>query len=681
MHKKPVLLTFVVLIMLAGITSIANSELAVTIFTADFEDGEVNPGVNYGVVGNPINTTPYPATQPELFNHNMVFGSGDDDEYGWEVRAAGFWYLNGAKIIDTESHSGENCADMINRFLRSNIITTLQANTDYTFSYWYLVPTGRQLAFTNKAVIKDQTNEYYFHLDVSNYTTTAGAFNTWYQRVINFNTNDYPGWGHTGEEIQLRFGMQFSGGEGYGAYTDDWLLTETPMTEMLVEDFVGYTDTNDLADSNNILLTWTDGSSNSTGSSVSMDELGQTMKFDYDNSVSPYYSETSCDFATTQNWTGNLKYMEIYLFGDANNGQEQLYVELSDSDSNAIVVCPDSQAILQSHKVWNIDLAEFSANGIDLNDVNSMALGCGDKQNPQAGGTGTIYFNSIMLYASGCVEGHKPAADFSGDCTIDAVDLDEMVARWLLGDYQVNAAAPDGNLVAYYTFDEQTGTDANDSSGNNYHATVDVNDGWDASGHLNGCLNFDGSFGVTAPNDVFDAIDQQFTVSVWLTVDVNDIVEGWIPVMFGAGPAAPDPNQWDVIYTEANAPMPYTGQFLHVAVTKENNVMNVYYEGLLIGQTNEAFAVFDTANAGVTRIGVSAAGATDSHIGKMDEYRFYDYALSHEEIAYLALGSEGSLTQPMQPVLSPIDPVADGIINLKDFAELAQLWLEEQLWP
>ncbi len=37
-----------------------------------FEDSEVNPGVDYGLVGNPVNTTPYPAAQPEYFNHNMI---------------------------------------------------------------------------------------------------------------------------------------------------------------------------------------------------------------------------------------------------------------------------------------------------------------------------------------------------------------------------------------------------------------------------------------------------------------------------------------------------------------------------------------------------------------------------------------------------------------------------------
>jgi len=43
---------------------------------------------------------------------------------------------------------------------------------------------------------------------------------------------------------------------------------------------------------------------------------------------------------------------------------------------------------------WNIDLQAF---GINLTNVNTIALGFGDKTNPQAGGSGTAYFDDIRL--------------------------------------------------------------------------------------------------------------------------------------------------------------------------------------------------------------------------------------------------------------------------------------------
>ncbi len=43
----------------------------------------------------------------------------------------------------------------------------------------------------------------------------------------------------------------------------------------------------------------------------------------------------------------------------------------------------------------NIDLQAF---GINLANVNTIALGLGNKNNPQAGGSGTMYFDDIRLY-------------------------------------------------------------------------------------------------------------------------------------------------------------------------------------------------------------------------------------------------------------------------------------------
>jgi len=44
---------------------------------------------------------------------------------------------------------------------------------------------------------------------------------------------------------------------------------------------------------------------------------------------------------------------------------------------------------------WTIDLQAF---GVNLANVNTIALGLGDKNNPQAGGSGTMYFDDIRLY-------------------------------------------------------------------------------------------------------------------------------------------------------------------------------------------------------------------------------------------------------------------------------------------
>jgi hypothetical protein len=47
---------------------------------------------------------------------------------------------------------------------------------------------------------------------------------------------------------------------------------------------------------------------------------------------------------------------------------------------------------------WNIDLQAFADLGVNLTNVNTLALGLGDKNNPQAGGSGVMYFDDIGLY-------------------------------------------------------------------------------------------------------------------------------------------------------------------------------------------------------------------------------------------------------------------------------------------
>jgi len=47
---------------------------------------------------------------------------------------------------------------------------------------------------------------------------------------------------------------------------------------------------------------------------------------------------------------------------------------------------------------WTIDLQSFADQGVNLANVNTIALGLGDRNNPQAGGSGTMYFDNIRLY-------------------------------------------------------------------------------------------------------------------------------------------------------------------------------------------------------------------------------------------------------------------------------------------
>ncbi|MFB0552104.1 MAG: hypothetical protein ACETWQ_02215, partial [Phycisphaerae bacterium] len=47
---------------------------------------------------------------------------------------------------------------------------------------------------------------------------------------------------------------------------------------------------------------------------------------------------------------------------------------------------------------WTIDLQAFADQGVDLTNVDAIALGLGNKNNPVAGGSGKMYFDDIRLY-------------------------------------------------------------------------------------------------------------------------------------------------------------------------------------------------------------------------------------------------------------------------------------------
>jgi len=47
---------------------------------------------------------------------------------------------------------------------------------------------------------------------------------------------------------------------------------------------------------------------------------------------------------------------------------------------------------------WTIDLQEFTDQGVDFTNVNSITIGLGNRNNLVAGGKGRMWFDDIRLY-------------------------------------------------------------------------------------------------------------------------------------------------------------------------------------------------------------------------------------------------------------------------------------------
>jgi hypothetical protein len=126
---------------------------------------------------------------------------------------------------------------------------------------------------------------------------------------------------------------------------------------------------------------------------------GKSMPVFYDNNQQGKlkYSEVELTLTYPRDWTENgVNALTIWFRGDSANAAEPLYVALNGS----AIVSHDNPDAAQtgSWTEWNIDLQAFADQGVNLANVNTIALGLGNKNNPLAGGSGTMYFDDIRLY-------------------------------------------------------------------------------------------------------------------------------------------------------------------------------------------------------------------------------------------------------------------------------------------
>ena len=177
---------------------------------------------------------------------------------------------------------------------------------------------------------------------------------------------------------------------------------------LIVDDFELYNDLDPAEpESNRIFNVWLDGYGIPTNGSVvgydfpSFAEQtivhsgNQSMPLFYDNSAG--YSEAILTLTSPRDWTEkDVDKLTIWFRGDAANAAEPLYVALNGS---AVVTHDNPNAAQVTAWIeWTIDLQAFVDQGVNLANVNTIALGLGNRNSSVAGGSGTMYFDDIRLY-------------------------------------------------------------------------------------------------------------------------------------------------------------------------------------------------------------------------------------------------------------------------------------------
>jgi len=523
----------------------------------------------------------------------------------------------------------------------------------------------------------------------------------------------------------------------------------TTANYMVAEDFEIYDWDRQLgADANWVYYVWTDGlanflyledmGGNGTGANVFVQTATvsggmQAMRFDYDNDgfaenpltgaqlprskwskakadVSELPSEIGSDWVSAGG-----RALSVWFYGDSLNDIEPMWVELTDSAGRTeTVTYGDYEGEEPNHiteaswREWNIDLQDFNDGGVDLADVNSIALGFGIEGDEIGGGMGFVYFDDIRVYAPRCVIDRRSEAfakvDYApenagGDCKADYLELSIMTRDWLLGDATIDPIEPNAAaLAAWYEFE----LDATDSSGNGRDAN-DVNSPSYVGGHDAGyAIRFDPSFGQHLNIDGYKGIlgTQSFSITAWIKTasEFEDhTIVGWGPNTGGArfGFRIEDADGFSVRYSNGNGNVQSNtavndDQWHYVAITvigggrASSEYVRIYVDGL--DDTIESDD--DTSDLSISSgpdvgIGWNPNNPSQPRYwdGQIDDLRIYEYALTANEV--VSIGGFGTTYFPVpSPAnISDDEPVNEKIINFKDFAELMKSWLVEELWP
>jgi len=189
-----------------------------------------------------------------------------------------------------------------------------------------------------------------------------------------------------------------------------WIFTTGRF--LLVDDFEGYTDDDVAGEA--IWQTWIDG----FGIADNGAQVGylippyaeqtivhggsQSMPLLYVNEAGVTNSEGSMTLTAPRDWTqAGVAELSLWYRGLSDNAGEPLYAAVSNAGGTPAVIANDDSAAaaIIEWAEWRIPLQAFADQGVNLTNVDKIAVGLGSKSGvASAGGSGTMYIDDIRLY-------------------------------------------------------------------------------------------------------------------------------------------------------------------------------------------------------------------------------------------------------------------------------------------
>ena len=106
-------------------------------------------------------------------------------------------------------------------------------------------------------------------------------------------------------------------------------------------------------------------------------------------------------FRRDRDWTqANVAELSLWIRAASDNAEDPLYVAVSNSAGAPAIVAHDDPAAAANRKwsEWRISLQAFTDQGINLTNVDKIAIGLGSKAGAATGGSGTMFIDDICLY-------------------------------------------------------------------------------------------------------------------------------------------------------------------------------------------------------------------------------------------------------------------------------------------
>ncbi|GAI05739.1 unnamed protein product, partial [marine sediment metagenome] len=351
---------------------------------------------------------------------------------------------------------------------------------------------------------------------------------------------------------------------------------------------------------------------------------------------------------------------------------------------------------------------------VNMAKLEKLFIGFGIRYWPSPAGGGLshwVHFDDIRVYPPYCVPEEGPKADLSGNCIVDFADIEIMADDWLEADVNLGEVKEpcDANLVGWWMFDEGSDGTAYDSSDYGNDGTIeviDVNVWWVADRNDGNALEFDGGR-VRVPDHQDLRPMHQVSACAWIycsegqdssarvvvkgadnkeayVIEVSNDDELKFSVRDGNDYDAGD-DKYEQYGAQSDDDALDRDEWIHVAGTYDGNSVKCYINGEVAATNNDANAIayfggWLCQDTNDLAIGNRSDDDDKEFTGTIDDVRVYNCGLSLEEVRYIATDTTGFLALESIADLYKED-LGKGVINLKDFAELAKDWLEKQLWP